>query len=105
MLDAVLARCRPRLFNGRVPTAFPAPTKSFRFPRLRDFNLSQSSRVARSEYKIRRGTLPVERHSPLRVHSPERTECESSESGSFKALCTVFSPFSEKFEGRPLVRR
>ena len=44
MLDAVLARCRPRLFNGGVPTALPAPTKSIRFPRLCDFNLFQSSR-------------------------------------------------------------
>ena len=44
LLDAVLARCRPRLFNGGVPTAFPAPTKSIRFPRLCNFNLFQSSR-------------------------------------------------------------
>ena len=38
------AQYMPLLFHGGVPMALPAPTKSFRFPRLRGFNLSQSKR-------------------------------------------------------------
>ena len=42
--DDVPAQYMPLLFHGGVPMAFPAPTKSIRFPRLRDFNLSCSKR-------------------------------------------------------------
>ena len=42
--DAVPAQHEPLLFHGGVPFALPAPTKSFRFLRLRDSNLSHSKR-------------------------------------------------------------
>merc|ERR1711916_258740 len=44
MHEAVPAQYKPLLFDGGVPVAFPAPTKSIRFPRLRNFNLSHSKR-------------------------------------------------------------
>jgi len=44
MHDAVPAQYKPLLFHGGVPVAFPAPRKSIRFPRLRNFNFSQSKR-------------------------------------------------------------
>ena len=63
--DAVPAQYMPLLFHGGVPMAFPAPTKSIRFPRLRDSNLSLQNDVIRIRNKVRRGTLPVERRSPI----------------------------------------
>ena len=44
MVDAVPAQYTPLLFYGRLPMAFPAPTKSIRFARLSDSNLSHSKR-------------------------------------------------------------
>ena len=42
--DAVPAQYMPLLFHGGVPVSISAPTKSIRFLRLRDSNLSHSKR-------------------------------------------------------------
>ena len=44
MQVAFPAQYMPLLFHGRVLVAFPTPTQSIRFPRLRGFNLSQAKR-------------------------------------------------------------
>jgi len=41
MHEAVPAQYKPLLFDGGVPVAFPAPTKSIRFPRFRNFRRCQ----------------------------------------------------------------
>ena len=46
--DAVPAQYKPLLF----PAAFPAPTNSIRFPRLRDFNLSHSKRCFQDQERL-----------------------------------------------------
>ena len=93
MLDAVLARtgldssmaeCQRHFQHQRRPSDFPDSAIST--------SLSLHG-VARSEFQIRRGTWPVERRSPLRVHSPERTRCESSEIGSFMHSVRYFHHF------------
>ena len=83
-LDSSMVECQRHFQHQRRASDFPDSAIST--------SLSLHG-VARSEYKIRRGTLPVERHSPLRVHSPKRTQCESSEIGSFKHSVRYFHHF------------
>ena len=61
--DAVPAQYEPLLFHGGVPFALPAPTKSVRFLRLR--NLTFKNDVVGIGNTVRRGTLLVERRSPI----------------------------------------
>ena len=72
MHDAVHAQHEPLLFHDGVPFALPAPTKSIRFLRLRDSNLSHSKRRYQDQEQSAAWYAPCGTHHCWRQTPPLR---------------------------------